>query len=214
MVSLNRLRPVLNRTTGRLSLQVERPLSIHGNFRLVSYVVTSDTLAAYGQKRSVGNVVDKQLFKCIFINWKNSQNMLESEFIASIDCRFPYGRPIKWRRVVSQSSAISANAAFMVIHEVCRPPRHVKLPEARTREILHFLLKRFRHPLIRILMPAIDSHIQGKNLPVSKAANLMRQVAKYPHQYNALAICYLSCNDKNGTLEPIYERIVGDWAGT
>lgn len=51
-MSLNRLRPVLNRTTGRLSLQVERPLSIHGNFRLVSYVVTSDTLAAYGQEQT------------------------------------------------------------------------------------------------------------------------------------------------------------------
>jgi len=100
----------------------------------------------------------------------------------------------------------------MVIHELCRPPRSAKPSEECAREILGHLLKRFKHPLLHSLQPVIESHIQGKYLPVAKAANLMRQVARHPGQYNALSICYFSCNDKFGLLEPIYDRIVSDWA--
>jgi hypothetical protein len=100
----------------------------------------------------------------------------------------------------------------MVIHELCRPPRSVKLPEAQARRILLHLRKRFKHPLLLALMPVIESHIQGKNLPVSRAAYFMRQVARYPGQYNALSICYFSADDKGGVLEPVYENVIRAWA--
>lgn len=139
------------------------------------------------------------------------QRMLESAFITSIDCRFPYDSPIKWRRAVNNASAISANATFMVIHELCRPPKRVDISEARAREILHYLLTHYRHPLLRILRPAIESHLQGRPLPVSKAKHLMRDVACHPGQYNALSICYFSCDDKAGLLDPIYDNIIQSW---
>jgi len=49
--------------------------------------------------------------------------VIESEFIASIDCAFPYLAPVKWRRTVAAALNLSPNSVFMVVHELCRPPK-------------------------------------------------------------------------------------------
>jgi hypothetical protein len=138
--------------------------------------------------------------------------MSEVEFVERIDCQFPYFSPLRWRRLCAQAPAISPNAAFMVIHEVCRPPRSIKLPSRSAASMLEHLYRRFRHPLRHVVEPAIRAHLSGRQLSESQAASLMRKVGAFPHQYNALAVCYLSATDRTGKLEHIRHRVVASWS--
>lgn len=138
--------------------------------------------------------------------------MQEHEFISSIDCCFPYEAPLKWSRIVVRAPRISPNAAFMVLHEICRPPQRIDLSEQKARLIIEHLYRHFRHPLKHVLQKAIEAHITGKELSQEKAGYLMRKVASYPGQYNALSICYFSANDKQGRLDDLYDQITERWA--
>ena len=135
--------------------------------------------------------------------------MGELEFIERIDCQFPYDRPVVWRQLSAQAARMSPNAAFMLIHEACRPPRSLAPNQARA--IVRHLRRRFRHPLYRVAEPAIQAHISGHPLRQFKAASLMRRVAAYAGQYNALALCYMSANDRAGLLERTYNHVVSKW---
>ena len=137
--------------------------------------------------------------------------MTETEFIETIDCRFPYEAPLKWRRLVALAPRISSNAAFMVLHELCRPPRSATVSFATRRRILAHLEQRFRHPLLSGLRNLILIVMRGELVTVSAAAAAMRKVSRYPGQYNMLAICYLSCDDRRGRLDDLHEAIVARW---
>ncbi|ALV04768.1 2-oxoglutarate-Fe(II)-dependent oxygenase superfamily protein [Roseateles depolymerans] len=41
----------------------------------------------------------------------------------------------------------------------------------------------------------------------------MQAVAQYPNEYNALAIAYFSCDDKNGEADALHQRITRAWMG-
>ena len=138
--------------------------------------------------------------------------MTEAEFIQQIDCCFPYKAPLKWKRLVTQAARMSPDAAFMVVHELCRPPRSVSVTYAAREIILEHLGKRFHHPLLSALRPLILTFMRGERVSVSTAAAAMRRVARYRSQHNMLAICYFSCNDRNGCLDGLYESIVVKWS--
>lgn len=138
--------------------------------------------------------------------------MNEAAFIEQIDCQFPYGKPLLWRRLSAQAARISPNAVFMVVHEVCRLPRSNDVPERQAVAILAHLRRRSRHPLFRIIDVAVRAYVAGLELRESKANSLMRKVAAYPNQYNALAICYLCANDRSGRLDRTYNEIVAKWS--
>jgi hypothetical protein len=138
--------------------------------------------------------------------------MTETEFIEAIDSRFPYASPLKWKPLVSCAPRISPNAAFMVLHELCRPPSPLSATYASRRIIFDHLTRRFRHPLLSGLRALILTSMRGELVSVSTAAAAMRRVARYPGQENILAICYFSCNDRNGRLDALYESIVDAWS--
>jgi len=137
--------------------------------------------------------------------------MKETDFIGRIDCDFPYDHPLKWRRLSAAAPRISPNAAFMVLHEVCRVPRSVQMDRPRAERIIGHLLRRFRHPAVKVIAPAIRSYISENTLRPRAAASLMRKLSIYDGEYNALAICYLSAYDSSGMLDRTYEQIVGRW---
>lgn len=99
----------------------------------------------------------------------------------------------------------------MVVHEACRPPKSIELAAGQAKAIVSHLKRRVRHPLWRILEPAINAHISGAELRPSTAAFLMRKVAAYPDEYNALALCYFSANDRAGVLDRVYNHVVEKW---
>lgn len=140
--------------------------------------------------------------------------MNEADFISSIDCAFPYGRPLQWRRLSASAARISSDAAFMVLHEVCRLPASRRVEHAQRLAIIGHLRRRFRHPALRIVDPAVDSYLNGKRLRPSTAATLMRRVAPHRGQFNALAICYFSADDRLGALERTYQEIVRQWTSS
>jgi hypothetical protein len=137
--------------------------------------------------------------------------MTESDFISNIDCDFPYASSLKWRKILKSSVSFSANATFMVLHELCRPPKSAASSSFQRTVIRQHLYKYFRHPLKSKLEKIISSQINGETVSVAVAAKAMRCVAAYPNQYNALAICYFSCNDKSNYIEKLYEGIIEKW---
>ena len=102
----------------------------------------------------------------------------------------------------------------MVLHEVCRSPASRRITEDQSRAIISHLQKRFRHPALRAIYPAVTSYLTGKKLRPSAAAALMRKVASHTGQYNALNICYFSAYERQGVLERTHQRIVQDWAAS
>jgi hypothetical protein len=137
--------------------------------------------------------------------------MTEDTFIASIDCRFPYNAPREWRRLIVAARDISPNSVFMIIHELCRPPRSSSVSMNTRLRIYRCVQQRFRHPMLTRLDLLFLTVMSGGTVPVSRARAAMRQVARYRDQYNALAICYFSCDDRLGRNEPLYDAITSEW---
>jgi hypothetical protein len=140
--------------------------------------------------------------------------MTEEEFVNAVDGNFPFRHRVKWRALSSKAARISPNAAFMVLHEVCRlpVPRNVTLAERP--EIIAHLKRRFRHPALRVIRPAMLSYLGGNRLRPSTAAALMHRLEPHVGQYNALIICHYSADDRQGALERTHRSIVQAWSTT
>lgn len=95
--------------------------------------------------------------------------MNEEEFINSIDCCFPYGNPMKWKNAINTAVGISNNACFMVLHELCRPPRSSNVKYETKLKIFKFLSMKFRHPLMKLLKRVILSMLRAEQVPVGVA---------------------------------------------
>ena len=80
--------------------------------------------------------------------------------------------------------------------------------------MLAHLKRRFRHPGLRAIEPAVTSFLTGRELRPATAAALMRKLSAHPGQYSALNICYFSACERQGgkLIERAYERTVQDWA--
>jgi hypothetical protein len=137
--------------------------------------------------------------------------MSEIEFIEAIDCRFPYGNLAEAHKLIALGTSISTNASFMVLHEICRPPKG-------TQERLPILLElavvwegTFDHPLVSVVLPIAKSMIKDELVSVDTAMTAMQKVALYKNQYNALAIPYLACDDLDGRADALHKKITHAW---
>lgn len=137
--------------------------------------------------------------------------MNEVEFIEAIDCRFPYGDHAKACELIGLGKRISPNASFMVLHEICRPPRGAKVSTLVLLELAASWESTFEHPLVSIVLPIAKSMIQGKPVSVGVAMAAMREVAFYKDQYNALAITYLACDDEKGEADALHKEVTHAW---
>jgi len=77
----------------------------------------------------------------------------EDEFIKTVDCRFPYDDEVRARELIKLGSAISPNAAFMVLHEICRPPCSSQVVISRVNVLLGEWIVAVRHPLVQEVLP-------------------------------------------------------------
>ena len=136
-------------------------------------------------------------------------NMDEMEFVKRIDACFPYTDEMQWRSLVKQGTQISDNAAFMVLHEICRAPEDVRR-EIRL-QMLHEWEDHFDHPLKKLVVESGQAIIDGTYIPVEKAIKYLHQVAKFPGNYNALSIVCFSCDDTDGQVDEVYNQIIDVW---
>jgi hypothetical protein len=135
--------------------------------------------------------------------------MNEIEFIESIDACFPYMDEPKWRSLIKQGAQISDNAAYMVLHEICRAPNEV--PSIVQLQILNEWKENFDHPVKELVVESAVKIINKKFITVQKAIKNLNKISKFSGNYNALSIVYFSCNDTDGQVDDLYNRIMKMW---
>ena len=137
--------------------------------------------------------------------------MNESEFISSIDAKFPYQNEEEAKRITNLGTSISPNAAFMVLHEIWIPPSSANAPPEWLISMANYWLQVVHHSLATVIHKITVDRIRGKRLQIAQAAVLFDEVAKFPHQYNALNIVYFSCGEFDDFSEQKYITIVQGW---
>lgn len=138
--------------------------------------------------------------------------MNETEFLNSIDCRFPYQDEPHWRTLILQGKSISANASFGVLHEIARKPFGHGVSEREQLVMLDgWCAENDDHPLAQPVVEAARAIITDHLLAVDRVLELLDRVRAYPHQYNALNIIYFACDDLQGVADEKWQAIVNFW---
>jgi hypothetical protein len=137
--------------------------------------------------------------------------MNESEFISHIDCAFPYNDLPEWQRLVRLGATLSANAAFMVLHEICIPPRSAQVTSTQQLEMIDYWSSRFSHPLANQIRAVAIGRIAGERLDIDAASRVFKLVADHPGQYNALNIVYFSCGEFDELTEQFKSAVTNRW---
>ncbi len=137
--------------------------------------------------------------------------MSETEFIEKIDGNFPYHSEPEWQALVKLGASISSNAAYMVLHEICRVPHSEKVTQKSKRALLEYWRQNFNHPTTTSVLRAAEVMIQDEELSVEESMSIMECIATYPNQYNALSIPYFACDDIDGRADDLYQKIIGAW---
>jgi hypothetical protein len=135
----------------------------------------------------------------------------EQAFSDEIDCRLPYRDLDRCKELTDRGIAISPNAAFCVLHEICRPPRSEEISVNRLLELLDYWQARFAHPVAPMLADVARSMIVGRPLSTDDAIERMRVLAEFPGLYAALAVLHFSCDDNEDRLGPIDAAIRRKW---
>jgi hypothetical protein len=138
--------------------------------------------------------------------------MNEEEFINSFDCNFPYKDRSAWMQIIEDGCKMSSNAAFAVLHEICRPPSGENVTSKELRDMADYWSEKADFPLKPKILPIAYHMIDQKEVPVSQALEAMDLVAEHVNEYGALAIAYFSCNDSEGLVEQRYREIISNWA--
>src|SRR3569623_2612453 len=126
---------------------------------------------------------------------KLSDAIADAAFTASFDARFPYDDTAKAIQLIQQGRAISLNAAFCVLHELCRLPQsNIDITSNRQRELSAVWSRDFEHPLIEPLLRCASVLVDGTSLPWTIAVAVMEQVSLFDGQRAALSLVYFSGN--------------------
>ena len=144
-------------------------------------------------------------------DWPEHMSNLERSFMNEIDARFPYDDWDRCTALIDRGIAISPNAAFSVLHEICRPGRSGPVSADRLTQLLEYWRSHVEHPAAPMLAEVAASMIQRRDQPVEDAIAKMRILSRFPGLYAALSILYFSCDDTKGSLEPIDAEIRKDW---
>jgi hypothetical protein len=136
----------------------------------------------------------------------------EAQFIEAIDCRFPYADERHALELIDEGCAISANAAYMVVHELARRPHGNKLADSTCLKLLDLVDARFTHPVKDLVLGVARRMVQRERVPLEECAAIMRDVGRHRDQYNALAVVYFACeDDQMETVERLHDDIIAAW---
>lgn len=137
----------------------------------------------------------------------------EADFISAIDCCFPYEDTARATELIEEACSISADAAFMVVHELARRPCSSKVVDSVCLALLEQLDHRFSHPLKDMVLNVARRMVRRQSLPFEEFTKCMHQVACHRGQYNALAVIYFACNDDYclAAADELHEAILARW---
>jgi hypothetical protein len=142
-----------------------------------------------------------------------SDEMTESQFIAAIDCRFPYTDEARWKAVIDAGVRISANAVFMIYYELAVPPRNLSVDRDALLGILAYLDNTFEHPAKERVSEACRRKIvEGRHLSQEEAAAAIRAMVRYPGTCNALNLFEYCCEDTDDDeIEKARTEVMEEW---
>ncbi|MEE4212082.1 MAG: hypothetical protein V2I43_22785 [Parvularcula sp.] len=115
----------------------------------------------------------------------------EKPFEAAFDARFPY-ESASASTLIRQGWAISLNAAFCVLDELCRPPLSCSVSQKRLRDLMSEWAAGPDHPLKAPVLQAAHALIDATPLDWRDGVELMKKVASYDGQRAALSIVYFA----------------------
>jgi hypothetical protein len=136
----------------------------------------------------------------------------EPAYLDEIDCRFPYS---DWGRcvdLIDRGIAISPNAAFGALHEICRPGASADVPAELLMRLLDYWESRFRHPAADLVGEAASALIRRERLTAEDVIARMRILASYQGQYAALSILYFASSDPEERVERTDAEIRKRWS--
>jgi len=128
-----------------------------------------------------------------------------------IDARFPYDDPVEALTLILEARRISPEAVFAVLHEICVPPRSARAGRGRLKELLAFWRQGFEHPLEPGLSHCAEALIDGRSIPGSQAAEIMRDIASHRNAYNALAVVERAAGHEATEVEALGSEIRAAW---
>ena len=73
------------------------------------------------------------------------------------------------------------------------------------------LARRLDHPLVGTIVPVARRLVDGDLPEVWEALDAMREVARFPGQYAALAITYFAADDRESILDAEYDAVSRAW---
>lgn len=131
-------------------------------------------------------------------------------FMESIDANFPYKNKMKCIQTIKESLRFSDNAAYMVLHEICRAPD--ENPKERLNELIDLWLGRCKKlPLVEGVVKAARAIVNGTGLPKKIVLNFLAQISEHPGLYNALNIIYCSDLTESPDVERKYQQVFQAW---
>ncbi|MFM6830368.1 MAG: hypothetical protein ACKOVA_08590 [Novosphingobium sp.] len=139
---------------------------------------------------------------------------VEKPFEASFDARFPYDTGSA-SALIREGWAISLNAAFCVLDELCRPPHPRSVSTKRLRELVSEWTAGPDHPLKAAVLKAAHALIDATPLDWRDGVQLMKQISLYDGQRAALSIAYFAsdsdCPEGDSALTEIDTQIRTEW---
>ena len=142
--------------------------------------------------------------------------MTEQEFADSFHAKFPYRDKEAAAALIHQGWAISPNAAFCVLHEICRPPLGAESDIDLQNELLDCWLVSGDHPLKPSIVACAIALINDRPLPWQAIVELMKKIDRFPDEYAALAVAYSASDcestEGNAALDNEDDRIRRRWA--
>ena len=141
--------------------------------------------------------------------------MTEQKFVESFDAKFPYDDEEAATALIHQGWAISPNAAFCVLEEICRLPRGAAVDTGAQHSLAAQWAASGQHPLMSAVLRCAAALIDSTPLSSRDAVGIMRDVSAYSGQYAALNIAYFSgdCStpEGDGALEQASIEIRKQW---
>ena len=137
--------------------------------------------------------------------------MDENAFLHSIDCCFPYTNEQQAIELIRVGCALSAEAAFAVVHELSYPGADADAPLELRQAYLDRVDRQLDHPAKEVVLPIARRIVAGEVVSVDEAVAAMSRLDTLCSVRSALHVIYFSCDDAAGVAEAAYKRIDARW---
>ncbi|WP_037316228.1 hypothetical protein [Ruegeria halocynthiae] len=137
--------------------------------------------------------------------------MNEVDFSQLIDCRFPYDNASSAEALIRTAKSISTPAMFMLLEEICRPPKGSTASIEDVSRLIETWRKHIDHALADSMANAARTLASGLSYSAPDSLALLEEIAPHQGFYSALNIAYFVCNDAEGAVEQRADQIRAIW---